>query len=456
MGKISYLDGLRGTAAIMVFFSHFRIAFLPEVSGYFVNFFCDGFFAVMIFFILSGFVLSNSFFAEKNAISFKFSSIKRYFRLEFPIIFSLILVYLLSILSLFYNQQASHLTNSDWLQSFFTGIPTVLHVLFDSFIGIIILGNVTLNPVLWTMRVEFYGSLLIFAILFIFKNNYFNDIKYRFIFYAFVLLLISDTFFAGFIIGMILCDLKNSHIISNHKNNFILFYAFVGVFIGSFMITFLSVTGFSDLKLILSPTLYIGQKNLLFFIGGHSVFWSLRLIGASLLVFAFVRSNLLQHTFSKPLFIFLGKISFSLYTMHLIVLCSLSSYLFIIFNNHLSYNESVLLVFVITLLFTVVIANYATDYIDNPGIKMSKRISLTMNQWISHLPFFKWLNFFIDVFRLFVWEGIRKKIQIHYFIVVFRNFSWLKNDAGWWQPISWTKFWINTGAQIFTRFCKRT
>lgn len=386
MSKILYLNGLRGFAAIMVFFDHFRGMFIPNISGYFVNFFCDSSFAVMIFFVLSGFVLSNSFFEEKISESFMFSSIRRYFRLEFPIIFSLIIVYLLSNLSLFYNQQIPRLTDTGWFVTGFSGIPTILEVLFSSFIGVIFLGDFHLNPVLWTMRIEFFGSILIFAILFIFKNKRFGEIKYRFLIYAFAFIFIPVSLFAAFIIGMIICDIKNSQIISNHKSNFNLLYSLIGIFIGSFLITFLGINGFIDYPLLTTKFL-VYQRNLLFFMWINSVFWFLRLIGASLVVFAFTNTNVLQYIFSKPIPIFLGKISFSLYILNYIMLCSLSSYLFLIFSNNFSNNISGLFVLVVTLPVTIVIANYVTEYIDIPGIKASKRISLILNRWISHIKF---------------------------------------------------------------------
>ena len=80
MKKIRYLDGLRGLAAFEVVFHHFILAFYPAlfagpgvpthlapgqevfVSGSVLNLLYDGNFAVCIFFVLSGYVLSHKFF----------------------------------------------------------------------------------------------------------------------------------------------------------------------------------------------------------------------------------------------------------------------------------------------------------------------------------------------------------------------------------------------------------
>ena len=85
MRKIKYLDGLRGLAAFVVVFHHFILAFYPAlffgdnatphlragleafVSGTPINLLYNGNFAVSIFFVLSGYVLSYKFFVRKKS-----------------------------------------------------------------------------------------------------------------------------------------------------------------------------------------------------------------------------------------------------------------------------------------------------------------------------------------------------------------------------------------------------
>ena len=86
MRKIKYLNGLRGVAAFQVVIHHFILAFYPALfsgpdiqthmaggievsaSGSVFNLLWDGNFAVCIFFILSGFVLSHKFFIKKEKV----------------------------------------------------------------------------------------------------------------------------------------------------------------------------------------------------------------------------------------------------------------------------------------------------------------------------------------------------------------------------------------------------
>ena len=83
--KIKCLEGIRGIAAFIVLLHHFTLGFYPAyysmnlaeghmdngnvekmVGTSLLNFFVNGSMAVSIFFVLSGIVLSYSFFKTKN------------------------------------------------------------------------------------------------------------------------------------------------------------------------------------------------------------------------------------------------------------------------------------------------------------------------------------------------------------------------------------------------------
>src|SRR4051812_4008381 len=103
-GRFAELEGLRGVAAIMVVLYHFllafySLAFLGIGNGYEVAqhmrlednlygnpimAFLSGSFAVAIFFVLSGFVLSIGFFATKKHEILQKLAAKRYLRLMLP------------------------------------------------------------------------------------------------------------------------------------------------------------------------------------------------------------------------------------------------------------------------------------------------------------------------------------------------------------------------------------
>src|SRR6478735_3104673 len=96
--RFKYLDGLRGVAALVVVFAHFFQFFLPAafapaladhleektLGGSPLNLAINGNFAVTLFFVLSGFVLSAPFFLKRDAWWYMGATIKRYPRLALP------------------------------------------------------------------------------------------------------------------------------------------------------------------------------------------------------------------------------------------------------------------------------------------------------------------------------------------------------------------------------------
>lgn len=113
--KLFYLDGLRGLAAFAVVISHYIQVFYPAaLSGraeqaHFawdtwygispINLFYNGQFAVCLFFVLSGYVLSVKMYEEAlDSETFlkllRSSALRRYIRLAVPAAMSVLLVYL--------------------------------------------------------------------------------------------------------------------------------------------------------------------------------------------------------------------------------------------------------------------------------------------------------------------------------------------------------------------------
>jgi|SRR5580700_1882571 hypothetical protein len=68
MQRVEYLDGLRGLAAMQVVLNHYTLAFAPGWVGP-LGFFADGVAAVLLFFLMSGLVLTYSFERTPNAIA---------------------------------------------------------------------------------------------------------------------------------------------------------------------------------------------------------------------------------------------------------------------------------------------------------------------------------------------------------------------------------------------------
>lgn len=373
--KILYLEGLRGLAALTVVLSHFMFAFYPAVYTQNLNdihtahqlelwigqsplnLFYSGHFAVCVFFVLSGFVLTAKFFQTKESDLLIIGAIKRYFRLTIPVIISLFIAYMILSYHLFYNQKAAPLTHSmHWLYDFWNFTPDIKKMLYEGLYGVFINETCTYNKVLWTMTYEFYGSLLTFSTAILIGN-----LRHRYIIYSLIIGLTLQTYYFMFILGVFISDLIHKAHFIKQKQHSLLSYTllFIGLFLGSYpTLTSYenSIYNFMALKNITTPTiLYHG-------------------IGAFLMILSLSLSKKLQIILCHRIFQFLGKISFSLYIIHLIFLSSISCFIFIHVMNYLSYMTAVFVTFFLSIGPLLFISYLMYKFIDKPSTSIAQKI----------------------------------------------------------------------------------
>ena len=378
MKKIAYLEGLRGVAALVVVISHFIRIFYPAllesnpeiihnefelwISGTPINLLYNGNFAVCIFFILSGYVLSIKYHVKKDFEIIYEMGIKRYIRLAIPVATSIFLAFLLMKLDIFFYDEIIDTTKATMEN------PYILHhdsirIIKLAFFDIFILGDASYNPVVWTMRYELIGSYLVFIlipIIVLLKNDY---IKY--IFYTISLVFIVTflgLFFIPFILGVILCNMhyNNRGVFKYKGKKYKFFMLIIGLFLGSYPYTDTSYTIYNFLEFD-----FLGQRTSgIYHIGG-----------AFFLMISMLSSSLLQNLFSKKLFYFLGKISFSMYLIHFIILCSFSSFIFKeLIQYNLNYNLMILLTIIPTVILILISSYFMNKYVDSLSIKVAKII----------------------------------------------------------------------------------
>jgi peptidoglycan/LPS O-acetylase OafA/YrhL len=177
------LEGLRGLAAVQVVFWHATLAFAPRWSGYGVDsspivgspvfLLINGSSAIVVFFLLSGYVLTSKFFAHPQYGYLVRGALKRWFRLAPMVLFGSLLGYLFMVVVPNHYAEAGKRLSSiilvtygfpangppsladDWGSAFSEGLFSVY---------LFIPGQPRFNPVLWTMRFELLGSLLAYAL----------------------------------------------------------------------------------------------------------------------------------------------------------------------------------------------------------------------------------------------------------------------------------------------------
>lgn len=367
-------DGLRGVAALNVALTHFFAAFLPTMlhknypSLFPVNqapstafevltsplatLFYNGHFSVLIFFALSGYVLTLPYYAGDQGLPLLQQRLwGRYLRLNIPIAAAVLLSFAVYRLGLYSNIQAATVSGSvNWFKTFYPEGITASNALQNALYGAIGFGDGTLIPPLWTLKIEFVGSLYVLA---------FYLIKPR----------------AATLAPMLLAFLL---LYAVHREESIYYYV---IFLGS-LLGRVRLDARAKLALLVAG-LYFGCFQ--FESRAYDFLPAIQLHGAALwekknfydalgalCLTAAVVQGFGRRFFESAIVQFLARISFSLYLLHFIVLCSLASWFYLRFpHQHLT----MLANFVLYLGVCFLAARLFEAWIDRGAIRLSHRFS---------------------------------------------------------------------------------
>ncbi len=372
--RTSYLDGIRGVAAFLVFFHHFLLAFYPAYftldknavhlpHGLEISFglspfsiLANGHFYVCIFFVLSGFVLSHKYFHTHSLNVLISGAQRRFLRLYIPVAFTLILSFILLRAFLYYNVPVRTIAHSEWWFGPFIDYRASIAAFYRCLAyATMFQGDNTFDTSMWTMAVELYGSLFVFAFLAL-TNNTKN--RGAMLCFTLVYCLLTDSENLGaFVLGISL-----NYFAKNHVANRARYSAWLSLLSFAIALGFGSFPYGHDVAGTFYAHLPLGLLA-----------WSrwYHILGGYFLVLSFVISPVLQRIISRRLFRFFGHISFSLYLLHPLVLSSFSSFLFLQLYSSLGYNKSVTIVFVSTIGVCVGVSWLMARYIDAPGVKFA-------------------------------------------------------------------------------------
>ena len=396
--RITYIDGMRGLAAMAVLSAHVIGAFYPvliptpqvlplplnELASYLLlirriiftplTIFYNGFSAVTLFLLLSGYVIYNSCVYNKDKTHLTPSVFKRYFRLTIPTLFSCLLSYSLLKFSLFANFNASQVSQSPWLSNYFVCesnfLAMIKFVFYDQYFNNNFEELRCYNTVLWMMGSMLLGSLLVYAFYVVFNRV---SYKLKVVLYIILIILFHKSLMLAIILGMMLCDIDTNKMFQNVNKIALYIILIVGIYLASFIR--------SDL-----PFYRILDMNLLEDHFGNFLPFFFYIIGTFLYFFAVSRLPFLKGFFSKKLLLYLGKLSFSIYLFHFIIICSLSSYIYIwlrYFNNF-SYNISFFIAFAITLIVTILLSHLFYKYIELRSINISNLIYKYIDRYLPY------------------------------------------------------------------------
>jgi len=173
-GRLTYFDGLRGVAALAVVIDHianFVPGFVYDGTAPHVG--ADlwqsvlhfpvraGPYSVYIFFVLSGFVIAKS--AARGNDPLIQRVVRRYVRLTAPMLASTVTAWALLQCFPGTTATAGRLLNAPWISSIYPeAVPPFAHAVAEALWGTYSIGNSYFDPVLWSMRVELAGSVSLY------------------------------------------------------------------------------------------------------------------------------------------------------------------------------------------------------------------------------------------------------------------------------------------------------
>jgi peptidoglycan/LPS O-acetylase OafA/YrhL len=174
------LEAIRGVAALSVVVWHSLLAFYPELTGQFSRFdasqslarepwfgLIHGSAAITLFFVLSAFVLTRKYFVRLDNRLLLRGAVKRWPRLAGPVFAAVMASFGLFALGAYRYEVAAQLTQSPWLKTFGNAPPFqpgLVDALRQGLFSVFFVGDSYYDSSLWTMKFEFYGSLLAFAV----------------------------------------------------------------------------------------------------------------------------------------------------------------------------------------------------------------------------------------------------------------------------------------------------
>ena len=348
--RFEELDGLRGIAALTVFFSHVylmqKIDIIPsEVNSSVLRSLWDGDAAVFLFFILSGFVLALPYLTtSKRSIEYIPYIVRRIFRIYpayiFALLFSLVLMH-----TVFIPENLTGL--SPWIRSFWTTDVSLSEI--GRHLSMIGPDTNKIDPPVWTLRLELIISCIYPMIIYVLKGKNSKFVRWAVIigFFAFCLIKPSAFFYFGlFITGGIVAKVHMSAIQWLRKLS----------------------TVMGALCLALALCLY-SSRFTIDLVGKNDIAWHILVgVGATLLIILAITYPPLTKLLKTRLIQFLGHVSYSFYLLHFPILLSVSSLVFPRIG-------SLWICAALSLICSLVVSHLVVRLIETPFQNLGKKVS---------------------------------------------------------------------------------
>jgi peptidoglycan/LPS O-acetylase OafA/YrhL len=371
-GRVNYLEGLRGIAAMQVVLLHFVTGFLPDTADHAwppLHILFDGHTAVYVFFLISGAVLTPSF-ARPGNVAGKVA--KRVVRLGIPVAAAAGIATALLALLPAAHLRAAELTGSPWLAMDSSGAPTLGHLAREIGLDSLLLGyreatlfaplthelppmEHSLDAPFWSLHLELYGSLVVMCLVLLRARSVW---LHRATVVAAALAFGTHPMFL-FVLG---------HILPLPRNGGGLARGCIG---GLLLMLGLALCATKDWHVVEVLRLRLGHTE---FASAPSLFQFQSQLGAVALYLGVLWCPLVWRTLESGPCRHLGRLSFGIYLLHFPILFTLVCGAFIGLNEWLPHSAAVAASFGILLALTLAAALLFERWVDRPAIALSRRV----------------------------------------------------------------------------------
>ena len=377
--KLSYIDGLKVLSCMMIFNFHFINAFycgfysLLESDYHMVpveyivgstplNLIMGGKFGVRMFMTISGFFVGYRFFVTGDKKSLTGGVVKKYFRLIFPIITANIAIYVLMRLHLFANAEASAKAGTALFFGNYNQFePRLAEALTEAVWGCFATGANRYNGPLWFIYYEFFGTLLVAAILSLLGNS-----KARYIAYVVGCTLCIRNDFLPFLLGCVVCDLACRppvwlrRLQKSRAFTPLMWLLFLfGMFLGSY----------PPMGERLQGTIYahIPPKVIVFYI-----------LGSACVLFAVIQLEPLQKVLGQKWVVWLNTYSYGFYLTHFFILCTFACGFYLALEPYVNYHVIAILNYALSFGLTVLVSYLIHKFVELPGMRLANMVAIRL------------------------------------------------------------------------------
>jgi peptidoglycan/LPS O-acetylase OafA/YrhL len=372
VSRVRYLDGLRGLAAIQVIIHHYSVGFLNDSNH--LGFIGNGNFAVYIFFLMSGYVLTFSF--EKDPLGLSRNLSRRLIRLGLPVTVAALFATCLLATMYEFGQQAAVVSGSKLLSDY-SVFPSLRDVVTEAsglrmltgFYETTIFREIApylpimqraVDPPMWTLHIELWGSILVILLVYFHAKS---PSLYPWI----VLLTLIGT--GGHPLGLFVVGnftaIYFDRIPKRILNNWLSFI------VGSLVLAagiYLAAAAAPPAIWRLTPLL-----NISIF---HMPFVNLKdEIGAVMVFVATMFIAPIRYVLRCGTFVWLGRMSFSLYLVHFPIMITIGSIVFLSLVFYIDVTGAAAVTFCVGMITTMIVAFLFEKYVDYPAILLSRRVT---------------------------------------------------------------------------------